>query len=179
MFQNSLRTIVIAAVAVHFSTASLSAADPVKAQLTAPDQRAAAPPLKLKDRKGGAVDLKSLQGKVVLLDFWATWCGGCKQEFPWFQEFHTKYGTGKFNVVAVSMDSDGWQSVQSFVEPLGINFTILLDDGDASKRYNFQSMPAAFLIDRSGRVAARYEGLVDRTNLENNIQAVLAEKTRK
>jgi peroxiredoxin len=171
--------LIFAGIAIQCSTIRLSAAEPVKAQLTRPEQRSAAPDIKLKDRHGRVVDLQSLRGEVVLLDFWATWCGGCKQELPWFQEFHTKYRARKFSVVAISMDSDGRQVVQPFVERLGLHFAILLDDGDASKRYNVQSMPAAFLIDRDGRVAARYVGLVDRTNLEDNIKSVLAERRRK
>lgn len=172
MFRTTLKALVLFGLAFR-----LTAADPVKAQLIAPGQRAAAPSMKLKDRKGALVDLQSLTGKAVLLDFWATYCGGCKKELPWFQEFYAKYGPHNFAVVAVSMD-EGWPAVQKFVDPLGINFTIVLDDGDVSTRYNLREMPAAFLIDRKGRVAAKYVGLVDRGNLEGNIRSVLAEKVR-
>jgi thiol-disulfide isomerase/thioredoxin len=132
--------------------------------------------IKLKDHSGRTVDLSSYRGHVVLVDFWATWCGGCKQELPWFQEFETKYGDRKFGVVAVSMDQEGWGVVKPFIESLKIGFKVVLDDGDTSRRYSFKEMPAAFLIDHNGRLAAKYIGLVDRENIESNIRLLLAER---
>jgi thiol-disulfide isomerase/thioredoxin len=154
----------------------LVSADPVRATLVPSAERQPAEIIKLKDDSGKTVDLASYRGYVMLVDFWATWCGGCKQELPWFQEFQTKYGIRKFGVVAVSMDDEGWRVVKPFVESLKIGFKVVLDDGDTSRKYSFKEMPAAFLIDRDGRLAAKYIGLVDRNNIESNIRLLLAEK---
>jgi thiol-disulfide isomerase/thioredoxin len=158
------------------SAPRLGAADTARATLIPRAERQIAERIELKDDAKRIIDLDSYRGHVVLLDFWATWCGGCKQELPWFQEFQTKYGRRKFAVIAVSMDQEGWRVVKPFVRSLKIGFKVVLDDGDMAKRYSLRELPAAFLIDRDGRVAAKYLGLVDRDNIESNIRLLLAEK---
>src|SRR5690349_7612651 len=78
-------------------------------------KRENAPDFALKDVDGKTVHLSGYRGKVVLLDFWATWCGPCKLEIPWFMEFERKYKDRGFAVLGVSMDDDGWQSVKPFI----------------------------------------------------------------
>ena len=157
----------------------LFAADPVRAVLTQRPDRSDAPGITLKEQSGKSIDLKSYKGKVVLVDFWATWCGGCKQELPWFQEFAVKYGRRGFSVLAVSVDEEGWPVVRRFVDPLKLRFKVVIDDTDTAKRYDLKEMPAAFLIDRNGRVATKYIGLVDRADLEANIRTLLSERETK
>lgn len=158
---------------------TLVCADPVRAVLARPSERTGAPELKLRDQSGQAVNLSAYRGQVVLLDFWATWCGGCKQELPWFEEFEAKYRSQRFAVIAVSMNEEGWPVVKPFIDSVNLRLKVVLDDGSTSKRYGFKTMPAAYLIDRNGRVAAEYFGLVDRTNMETNIKLLLAEPNRK
>lgn len=159
--------------------APLRAADPVRTALTNRAERPAAPHITAKEETGQPLNLKPYTGKVMLVDFWATWCGGCKQELPWFQEFQAKYGPQDFTVVAVSMDEEGWKIIKPFVETIKLNLKVVLDDGDTSKRFALTQMPAAFLIDRDGRVAAKYVGMADRENMDANIRALLAEQKSK
>lgn len=176
MIQRIAQAALCIAICLALWSGYLFAADPVRAVLLPSGERAAAEEIKLKDASGGTINLASYRGHVVLVDFWATYCGGCKQELPWFQDFQTKYAARKFAVLAVSMDHGGWEVVKPFIESLKIGFTVVLDDGDASQRYGLKAMPTAFLIDREGRVAAKYIGVVDRDNLESNIRLLLAEK---
>jgi peroxiredoxin len=157
----------------------LLAADAARAALVARAERRPAPGVTAKDDSGRTVGLQSYRGKVLLLDFWATWCGGCKQELPWFHEFQEKFGKKSFAVAAVSMDEEGWSAAKPYVESLKLGIRVALDDGATSKRYALKEMPAAFLIDRDGRLAGKYIGVVDREDMDANIRALLAERRSK
>ncbi len=156
----------------------LTAADQprVRAILQPAKLRRPAPEFALKDSSDNTVSLKDYRGKVILLDFWATWCHGCKEEIPWFSEFERQYTAKGFTVVGVSMDDDGWKVVTPFIQKAEVPYRIVLGDDATAKKYKIQNMPDAFLIDREGRVAATYVGLVDRDNVEANVQAMLAQK---
>ena len=81
----------------------------IRAALYPEKERKPAPDFALQDATGKTVKIEDYRGKVVLLDFWATWCTGCKKEIPWFSEFQTTYGEKGFAVVGVSLDEDGWK----------------------------------------------------------------------
>jgi peroxiredoxin len=150
-------------------------ADPpyFSAPLRTEAERKPAPDFVLKDAAGKTVRLKNYRGKVVLLDFWATWYTGCKQEIPWFAEFQKTYGRQGLSVVGMSMD-DSWNIVKPFLAEHPIPYRILLADKPAAESYNLSNMPDTFLIDRQGRIAASYtQGLVERGNVESNIKALL------
>jgi peroxiredoxin len=138
-------------------------------------ERKPAPEFALQDSSGKTVSLKDYRGKVVLLDFWATWCHGCKQEIPWFAEFQRKYGAKGLTVVGVSLDGDGWKVVKPFLQNADVPYRIVLGNDDTAKLYGIQNMPDTFLIDRRGRIAAAYAGMVDKDNVEANIQTMLAQ----
>jgi peroxiredoxin len=136
--------------------------------------RKAAPQLALKDSTGNTITLADYLGKVVLLDFWATWCTGCKMEIPWFSEFQKRYGSQGFAVVGVSMDERGWSVVMPFLSETRVPYPILLGDTQTAQRFGIESLPDTFLIDRRGRVAAAYKArVVDQTDIESNIKALL------
>lgn len=122
--------------------------------------RKPAPDFTLKDANGAAAKLSDYKGKVVLLDFWATWCGPCKIEIPWFMEFEQTFKDRGFAVVGVSMDEDGWDAVKPYVQARKVNYRVLLGNDQVGELYGgVNSLPTTFLIDRSGRIAKVHIGL--------------------
>jgi peroxiredoxin len=159
------------------AAASAVAQSTVRAPLLPAPERKPAADFALRDVIGKTATLKEYKGKVVLLDFWATWCTGCKQEIPWFVEFERKFGAKGFAVVGVSLDEGGWEVLKPFLAKAQVPYRMLLGDDATAQRYGIQSMPDTFLIDRQGRVAAAYlAGLVDKDNVELNINALLSER---
>ena len=140
----------------------------------APDEsRKAAPDFTLNDSKGAPVKLSDYKGRVVLLDFWATWCYGCGLEIPWFVDYEKKYKDSGLAVIGVSMDDDGWPVVKPFIEAKEINYAIVLGNADLAKLYKVKNMPVTLLIDREGKIAESYFGMVDRASCEAKIQSLL------
>lgn len=112
----------------------------------------------------------------MLLDFWATWCTGCKKEIPWYMEFQDKYKTEGLSAIGVSLDDDGWKSVKPFLEEHRINYPIVVGNWDTmGKSFGFSSMPATLLIDRDGKIAEMHVGMVDKGTFEADIQSLLKE----
>jgi len=140
------------------------------------EQRKQAPELGLEDTAGKQVNLKDYRGKVVVVDFWATWCHGCLQEMPWFGEFQRKYGDQGLHVVGVSLDVEGWKVVKPFIAKATVPYQIVLGNDSIAQKYGIVNMPDTFLIDQEGRIAATYIGVVDKNGFEKNIQKLLAQK---
>jgi cytochrome c biogenesis protein CcmG/thiol:disulfide interchange protein DsbE len=137
-------------------------------------ERKPAPAFKLKDSSGGEVQLADLKGKVVLLNFWATWCGPCEVEIPWFIEFERKYKDRGFTVLGVSFDDDGWISVRPYMAAHKINYRIAIGSDELSQVYGgVDSLPTSFIIDRNGRIAATHVGLVDKRDYQDEIIKLL------
>jgi peroxiredoxin len=137
-------------------------------------KRKVAPDFALKDANGKTVKLSDYKGKVVLLDFWATWCGPCRLEIPWFMEFERKYKDRGFAVLGVSMDDDGWESVRPFIKDLQMNYRVVIGDDKTGDKYGgIEALPTAFLIDREGRVAIKHVGLSSRRDFEDGIEKLL------
>ncbi|HEX8984408.1 MAG TPA: TlpA disulfide reductase family protein [Bryobacteraceae bacterium] len=134
-------------------------------------ERKLAPNFSLQDPNGRSVQLADYRGKVVLLNFWATWCGPCKIEVPWFVEFERQHKDQGFAVVGVSMDEDGWQAVKPFMADMGINYRVLLGNDNIAQIYGgVDSLPTTFIIDRDGRIAAVHLGLVSKSVYENDLK---------
>ncbi len=108
----------------------------------------------LKDLSGKYVSLSDFKGKVVFLNFWATWCGPCRIEMPSMQEVYTLLKHRGFEIVAVNLQ-ESEKTVQKFVDELGLTFTILLDsNGRVGSMYGARSIPTTYIIDREGNVVA-------------------------
>jgi peroxiredoxin len=138
------------------------------------DKRKAAPDFALKDASGKIVHLSDYKGKVVLLDFWATWCEPCGIEIPWFTDFQRKYKDRGFTVLGVAMDDAGWKDVTPFVAEKKINYRIVMGDDQTSDLYgSVEALPTTFVIDRQGRIASIHVGLVDKKEFDDAIQQLL------
>ena len=164
--------------AANSSQTSTAAAD----TLLPKDQRKTAPEFSLTGADGKPVDLANYRGKVVLLDFWATWCGGCKLEIPWYMEFDTKYKGEGLAVIGVSMDEDGWKSVKPFLaqkrDPetggnTAMKYPVVIGSETLAKQYNLTSMPMTLLIDRQGKIALSHTGVVNKDDFEGHIRQLL------
>jgi len=154
------------------------------ASLKPANDRKAAPDFAFKDADGKMVRLSDLKGKVVLLDFWATWCTPCKVEIPWFNEFHKKNAETDFAVVGISMDDKGWEVVKPFLAKMAIGYRVVIGDDKTADVYaktdpklspGLDQLPTTFLIDREGRIAAAHEGLTGKNHFEEGIKQLLAE----
>jgi len=161
---------VLAISAAAVLIALLAACTDVHANVKAERDRHAAPDFALKDNTGRTLKLSDYRGKVVLLNFWATWCEPCQVEIPWFIDFQQKYKDRDFAVIGVSMDDDGWDAVKPFVDRQKINYRVVIATEEVSARYgSIESLPTTFMIDRAGRIAAMHIGLKSRTTYQNDI----------
>ena len=151
---------------------------PLPAATTAANLRKVAPDFTLADSAGHAIQLSSYRGKVVLLDFWATWCGGCKTEIPWYTEFQNSYKERGLSVVGVSMDDDGWKSVRPFLAEHKLNYPVVIGTQELGKKYGADSLPVTVLIDRVGRVAEAHSGVVDKDAFETDLRELLSEQDK-
>ncbi len=170
---------------VGAAIAGVAAQHDVRATMQPAKDRKAAPAFRLMDGTGKAVRLADFHGKVVLLDFWATECGGCKQEIPYFMEFDHAYKDKGLAVVGVSMDimyedlknaEEGWNKVKPFVQAQKINYVILMGGDQVIKDFSIDALPATYLIDGNGKIAATYVGVVNKNDVEANIKTLLAER---
>ena len=134
-----------------------------------------APDFSLLDSNGATLKLSDYRGKVVLLDFWATWCHGCRTEIPWYMEFENKYKDKGLAVIGVSMDT-GWNTVKPFMAKEKMNYPVVLGSDGLMEHYGSHSMPATYLIDREGRIADYHIGVVNKDQFESEIKKLLAGK---
>jgi peroxiredoxin len=151
-------------------------------KLISQPNRKPAPAFSLTDANGKQIQLSDYRGRVVLLDFWATWCGGCKLEIPWYMEFDEKYKRQGLAVIGVSMDEDGWKAVKPFLlrtnDPetggnTSMKYPVVIGSDPLAKAYNLTSMPMTLLIDRQGRIALSHTGVVNKTDFEGHILQLL------
>jgi cytochrome c biogenesis protein CcmG/thiol:disulfide interchange protein DsbE len=137
-------------------------------------ERKPAPDFALKDADGKVVHLADYRGKVVLLDFWATWCGPCKIEIPWFMEMQRKNKDKGFEVLGVAMDDEGWEAVKPFVTDINVNYRIVIGNDTTAQLYGgVDALPTTFLIDREGKIAAVHIGLSSKKEFEDGVEELL------
>ena len=131
----------------------------------------AAPDFTLRDLSGRYISLSDYKGRVVLLEFWATWCPPCKASVPALIELHKKYEQQGFIVVGVSMDtdSDSPEKVRQFSASNNINYPVLVGNERTPKLYNVISIPTSFLIGKDGNIVDIYKGYSKA--FDNNVSA--------
>lgn len=133
-----------------------------------------APNWHLQNLEGKPVKLSDFRGKVVLLNFWATWCPPCREEIPDLISLQKQYGPRGLVVVGVAMDEGGAAVVQPFVKKMGINYPVVAGDQKTADAYGgIEGIPTTFVIDRSGKVVAGHEGGADRATFEADIKPLL------
>ena len=138
--------------------------------------RHSAPDFALKDADGKTVHLSDYKGKVVLLDFWATWCGPCRIEIPWFTDMQRQKKDRGFAVLGVAMDDNGWEDVKPFLAQMKVNYRVVIGDDATSQAYGgVEDLPTTFLIDKQGKIAAIHIGLAGRKEFEDGIDELLRE----
>lgn len=129
---------------------------------TPPPPEGAAPDFALKDIDGNKVRLSDYKGKVVLLEFWATWCPPCKLAIPDLNDLHEKYTGEDFALLSISVD-DSLDTLKSFVEEYEVKFPVLVNDEHVERLYGVINIPATFIIDREGKIESKHLGYVPGT----------------
>ncbi len=156
------------------SCAPQSKADEADAAVRPVKDRKTAPDFKLKDTDGISVSLADYKGKTILLNFWATWCGPCKVEIPWFVEFENKYKDKGFAVLGVAMDEEGWEVIKPYIAEKKVYYRSLAGDDATAQLYGgVDSLPTTFLVDKNGMIAGVHVGLVSKSEYEKDIQTLL------
>jgi thiol-disulfide isomerase/thioredoxin len=132
-----------------------------------------APDFTRTDLSGKSVSLGSYRGKVVLLNFWATWCGPCLVEIPTFEAWQNTYGAAGLQIVGISMDDDS-APVKRAYEKYHLSYPVAMGDAQLGKLFGgVLGLPLSYLIDPDGRVVGRYQGELDLTQLESKIKSLL------
>ena len=133
-----------------------------------------APNFAFKTAEGNTVELKKLAGKVVVVNFWATWCGPCRAEIPGMLEVYKKYKGKGLEIIGISMDAQGWSVVKPFVERLKIDYPVVVGDPQVVSDYgNFQAIPTTFVVDKKGNIVAEHTGSVTKEYFEQMIKPLL------
>ncbi len=133
-----------------------------------------APNFALKTADGKTVELKQLAGKVVVVNFWATWCGPCRAEIPGMLEVYSKYRGKGLEIVGVSLDQQGFAVVTPFVQRMKIDYPVVVGDGDIVAAYgNFQAIPTTFVVDKRGEIVGQHTGSMTKDQFEKMVKPLL------
>jgi thiol-disulfide isomerase/thioredoxin len=152
-----MRNIAIVAISLLWGVAAAAAVKP-------------APNFTLKTADGKTVELKQLAGKVVVVNFWATWCGPCRAEIPGMLEVYGKYRGKGLEIVGVSLDRQGFTVVTPFVKRMQIDYPVVVGDGDLVAAYgNFSAIPTTFIVNRKGNIVGEHTGAMTKEQFEQLI----------
>lgn len=133
-----------------------------------------APDFTLKDLEGNDFSLSETKGKVVILDFWATWCPPCRMEIPHFQELYEEYGDEGLVVLGVALDRGGAADVKPFVEANGVTYPVVIGDQQVVSAYGgIRGIPTTFIIDRQGGIVSKAVGYRDKNFFETAIRKLI------
>ena len=138
-----------------------------------------APDFALTNLSGQTVRLSDFKGKIVLLDFWATWCPPCRMEIPDFIQLQKQYAGKGFTVLGIALDDEGAAVVKPFAQKLGVNYPLVIGNTRVAARYGgIQALPTAFLIGRDEKILNSFVGARDKSEWEQTIQSVLRQGER-
>ena len=138
-----------------------------------------APNFSLQTADGKTIELAKLKGKVVLVNFWATWCGPCRKEMPDFVELYKQKRSKGLEIVSISLDQEGWKVVNPFVKQYNINFPVTIGNGYLVEAYGgIQYIPTTFIVDRNGYIVDKQIGMMAKQVLEQKLQPLLKDQER-
>src|SRR5579862_2482526 len=136
-----------------------------------------APDFSLESLDGKTMRLSDLRGKAVLLNFWATWCGPCKIEMPWFVDLQKQYGDQGLQIVGVAMDDASKEDIAKFAKDMGVNYPILIGKESVGDEYGgVPALPESFLIARDGKIVDKIIGLRGKAEIEDAVKKALETK---
>jgi thiol-disulfide isomerase/thioredoxin len=141
---------------------------------TAQMKSGAAPDFTLQSLDGKTVRLSDFRGKAVVLNFWATWCGPCKIEMPWFVDLQKQYGPAGVQFLGVAMDDASTKDIAEFAQSMNVNYPILIGKESVGEAYGgVQFLPETFYLDRNGKIVDKSFGLKGRGEIEDDIKKIL------
>jgi thiol-disulfide isomerase/thioredoxin len=141
-------------------------------------QSGPAPDFSLQALDGKTMKLSDFRGKAVLLNFWATWCGPCKIEMPWFIDLQKEYGSQGLQIVGVAMDDASKEDIAKFAKDMGVNYPILIGKESVGDEYGgVPALPESFLIARDGRIVDKIIGLEGKAEIEDAVKKALDTKS--
>jgi len=133
-----------------------------------------APEFSLKDLSGAEKKLSDFKGKVLIIDFWATWCPPCRNEIPHFVSLYNQYKSEGLEIIGVALDQNPRNALPGFIKDNGINYTILLGNSKVCDLYGgVSAIPTTFIIDKAGNIVKKYIGYNDKEVFENEIKELL------
>jgi thiol-disulfide isomerase/thioredoxin len=136
-----------------------------------------APDFSLESLDGKTTRLSDFRGKAVLLNFWATWCGPCKIEMPWFVDLQKQYGAEGLQIVGVAMDDASKDDIRKFAKDMGVNYPILIGKDSVGDQYGgIPALPESFVIARDGKIVDKLIGLRGKSEIEDAIKKALSTK---
>ena len=166
--------LIVVVAGVYFTTRHHGAPPGIRG--TGAGEHSLAPDFSLPNLTGQKLDLSSYRGKVVLLDFWATWCDPCREEIPHFVDLQNQYGEQGLQIIGVSMD-DGPEPVRDFCQRFKMNYPVVMGNAEIGELYGgVLGLPIAFLLGRDGRIYSKHIGATDISVLEREIVNLLGSK---